>query len=176
MKKLLCVLLAFIILCGWGASKLIRVSFTFDNDSWTVVGIEKSDVDDYALCLHLVKESDVDMKFTDNLQSMWFYTNDTDIGIGDRFEFSKKEYKHEHKRVYNNIHLPDYMSPCRHVSKTETVINGVRQEYDGCAEGDLNKAKEFFKEWVYIGDSKIVYIDDRKINLDCVHHFFVKGK
>lgn len=59
--------------------------------------------------------------------------------------------------------------------KTECEINGVRQEYNGCSPGDLEKAQQFYTpdKWEYIGSGTRYYINGVANNFDKPYFFFI---
>lgn len=58
--------------------------------------------------------------------------------------------------------------------KTECVINNVRQEYDACAEGDLENAKKYYgKNFKYIGSGTVYFINGTKNEESELHHYFI---
>lgn len=56
----------------------------------------------------------------------------------------------------------------------ECEINGVRQPYDACSQGNLKKAISYYKYFGYIGTDPngVIYIDGVKNSFNKPHHFF----
>ena len=56
----------------------------------------------------------------------------------------------------------------------ETVIDGIKLHYDACSGGDLESAKEFYKNaFDYIGTSKSMIINGVTQNSTVDYHFFI---
>lgn len=63
-------------------------------------------------------------------------------------------------------------------SKTEGIVNGKMVYYDGCHDGTLEKAKEFYDPSVYeyIGTSDGIIVNDVHMHIGEAHHLFIFKK
>ena len=59
--------------------------------------------------------------------------------------------------------------------KTEVLIAGKKIEYDAMAHGSKAKSDEFYKDYIFIGQSKIYYINGVK-NIDDSVGYYYKRK
>lgn len=56
----------------------------------------------------------------------------------------------------------------------ECQINGIRQYYDACSRSSLEEAKEYYKDFDYIGSGYITYHNNTKNVWKQLTHFFIK--
>ncbi len=59
--------------------------------------------------------------------------------------------------------------------KIECIIKGTKQHYDACSEKDLDKLKNYYEDYTYIGSGTRIFIDDIEQKETVLTHFFVKN-